>query len=536
MDGYYSIDVSNSPVPNAFNYRMEDPSYPLTDPEWAREYFGLDKTDAGITVNHRTSLSYAPVWQAVQMISGDVARLPLILTRRAANGDTSSAKDHWAYRVAKHRANLETIAFKFWKRLMVHALLWGNGYAYIDRRNRQLYPLLPDRTMVSRVEEVAPTEPRRGLFVVTEAGGREWTMPYEDVIHIEGICCDNVCGRDLVKAARDEWARGLAALKFTSKFFARGGRLGGLLQLPEGLPPQTRDRIERGFRDTYETPDAAFKTVILRDGATFHSAQATLEEASMAEITKQSVRDVARFFNLSPSRLGEDDGGGYGSKSEDNRDYMDTTLSQWLYQIRQECDDKLLTDRERWGTPEHYFRHDTESLLQLSPQEQAEVHALAIQNMWLSPNEVRRASGMNGRPGGDIYVNPNTTSAETTAMAAAKIEPHVRSLVHATTRNLVGIELEKASRKCKTNKSYCDWLDGREAREAKLRAALTPVAAIAGGSVDAAVKVISDQVEQPLSDLGDTVVELETLRREVDRLRNELDLEELSEAIVEAWK
>ncbi len=53
-------------------------------------------------------------------------------------------------------ANDEVNAYKFWRRIMVSALTYNNGYGYIDKNGRGevlgLYNLLPDRTTPVRVK------------------------------------------------------------------------------------------------------------------------------------------------------------------------------------------------------------------------------------------------------------------------------------------------------------------------------------------------------------------------------------------------
>ncbi len=65
------------------------------------------------------------------------------------------------------------------------ALLWGNGYAYIDRdggRVLGLYNLLPDRTTPYR---------RNGeLWYMTEVGGKMEAIPDYHIYHIEGLCLE----------------------------------------------------------------------------------------------------------------------------------------------------------------------------------------------------------------------------------------------------------------------------------------------------------------------------------------------------------
>ena len=115
---------------------IENPNIPLSSPEIWNEVFGDQSASSGITVNPQKSLTIASVFQAVNLISGDVAKLPLNVYRRRPDlGVKGREVDevHPAQKLVKYRPNAEMSAFKFWRRLMTHALIWSNAYALIER-------------------------------------------------------------------------------------------------------------------------------------------------------------------------------------------------------------------------------------------------------------------------------------------------------------------------------------------------------------------------------------------------------------------
>ena len=103
----------------------------------------------------------------------------------------------------------------------------------------------------------------------------------------QGVSINGMADCQLVSLARNSWALGLAQEKFQSKFFANGGRIGGILELPLGMPKPSRDQLEEGFRKSYEGADNPFKTVVLRDNAKFHAAQQSPEDAQLVDASEQ---------------------------------------------------------------------------------------------------------------------------------------------------------------------------------------------------------------------------------------------------------
>ena len=139
---------------------IENPSVSLNNPKIWDQLYGTGGTNSGINITPESALGIGAVFQAVNLISGDVAKLPLnVYQRRPDLGDKGRevANNHPAQRLIKYRPNSEMSAFKFWRRLMTHALLWSNAYAYIIRDGSgspvELLPLLPDRTKPMRTPE-----------------------------------------------------------------------------------------------------------------------------------------------------------------------------------------------------------------------------------------------------------------------------------------------------------------------------------------------------------------------------------------------
>lgn len=386
---------------------LENPNLSLSDPEsWASIFGETIGSDSGVTVSHDTALGFAPVWQAVSMISGDIAKLPLEIHRYTDRERNITEVDynHPAYRIVRRKPNRENPAFRFWRRFMVHALLWGNAYAWIDRAGNGkpigLYNLLPDRT----------TPHRQGgkLYYVTETtnpDGSPWLRPIpdNDVLRISGVSVDTLSGCDIVQSARNAFGLGLAAQKFASRFFKNGARPSGILEIPVTASQKFAKNLEEGFSRKYTGEDGWFKTVILRDGAKFHTTSVAPNEGQMTETRTEQARDVARYYNLSPAKLGIDGSTSYNSKSESNRDYLDSTLSAWLCEIAGECDCKLLSSTEQ-NQDSLYFEHDVYSLLRMNPKEQAATDAIDIRNAIRSPNEVRARRNLPSYDGGDEFL------------------------------------------------------------------------------------------------------------------------------------
>ena len=414
------------PAPRArVNASLENPRFSLNDPAAYETLAGGSKSAAGVNVTHEGSLSIAAVHQCVELISGDVCKLPLYSYMRLPEDDRKIDINHRAYFCAARRANPQKSARQFWRDLMVHALLWTNGYGFISKRNSryELYNLLPDRTAPEwvRVKDDSRSGYRSELVYITEVDGKLETLMPSQVIHIRGISVDGTVGADLVKFARDEWGLALAQRNFQSKFFKNGARMGGTLELPAGMNKPARDNVEEGFRKSYEEGDNPFKTVILRDSAKFHAGQVTPEQSQLTDSRDQEKREAASFFNIPPSMLGISDSKSYNSYEQDSFRYLYGCLDHWLGAIDDECDMKLLSQSELENDT-HYFEHNVSKFTRVDWGTQVSKLVELRNAEIVSPNEIRRKLNMVPRtdPDGDKFQNPNTKSAVESAAPPAK--------------------------------------------------------------------------------------------------------------------
>lgn len=402
--------------PQQRGYSLENPNLPLNSPEVWEQIFGSElSTEAGISVNEDTALMYAPVWQAVTLISSAVACLPFNHYRRlpdvsaTASERLQSIQDYLVSVTPSGGVDPDDYltAVQFWEMFMVDALLWNNAYAFISYDNagrpKQLRLLNPDRTNAERVNGQ--------LLYVTEymlAGVPKLQALYPwEVLHIRGLSAYGIQAPRFIKYARNSIALGLAQQQYASKFFKNGGRVGGILELPAGMPKPVRDTVEEGFRRSYEQGDSPFKTVILRDSAKFHQAQISPRESQMSEGTEDQVRMVARWFGLSPAMLGVPGSVSYNSKEQDNQAFLDHCLKRWLRKISAECGIKLLTPQRQ---SREFFCHDVSDLISLDAGKQATAYQVYRQIGVLSPNEIRAKLNMLPYEGGDRYDNPATSS------------------------------------------------------------------------------------------------------------------------------
>lgn len=406
------------------------------------------KSESGYSVTGRSALNYAPVFQAVNMISGDIGKQCLKVYKRVEDGKQIDEK-HNAARVVCNYPNEWTSAKRFWTDFVFHYLFWGNAYAWIEResngRIKGLWNLRPDKTAYDPEQDVYVSEIGSDIRDHKIVKFRK-----DDIVHCRFFSVPGFVEPALLVNARESWAVGLAAQGFSGKFLNSSCNVGGILSIPSVIPKEKRKNIIEGWDRTYT--GQAFKVAILTDGVQFHRVSMNAEESQFNETRVTQSREVANWFNLPPSKLGIPDSGGYGSRTEDNRNYLEQTLTPILSEIAGEANCKLLTKMQK-KKDSHFWQHDTRDLMRADPKTAADTHKIYRELGVLNANEIRGDLGRNPIEHGDEYWTPNanhqqgessTESEESPAEELDVIENELRKWINLT-ENTINRQREKKS-------------------------------------------------------------------------------------------
>ena len=466
------------------NLFFTNSTYNTPDDRFFKSLGGLE-TDSGIRVDSEKALTLSWVWQATNVIANDVGRLPLMLYDRRNTEDRKRATDHAAYNLMKRAPNKFMSAKTLKSTLTAHALLRGNGLALIVRDGRgvpvELLPLNPAGTRVD-FEGSTPV-----YFTKFGNTHKETRLSASDVLHIKGLGFDGHWGYDVITLARNSFGLGLAAEKHGARHYKNNARPSVVLETEGDLDRDQANQILSSWNEMHRGVDNAHKTALLSGGMTANAISMSNENAQWIESRKFQRADVASWFCLPPHKLGDDAKVSYNSLEQENRSYIDNTLTNWLVAWEDECNSKLLSLPER-DKETHSFEFLTASLLRADLKTRYESYSIGIANEFLSPNEVRRLENMPARKDeeGNTYRNPNTrTTDEGDETIFASEQPKTvmpclahRDLIEDRLRHMMTVEIQRVERATTTAPNFLDWSDDFYANfSATLAKALRPALA-----------------------------------------------------------
>lgn len=384
---------------------IHNPAVPLSGSA-ILDYLGAGlRTPSGETVSVTRALTYSPVWQAVDVISSDVSRIPFLVYAREGE-NRRRATEHPAYRLIRRHTG-EMTANLWLARSVAQALLYGNSYSRIRRRLGE-----PARLELLHPDQVRPDRLGGKLAYVVQyraevdrPGPTMERVPATDVFHLVGLTIEDLGGLSIVDYARNTIGRQLAAEGYGDDFFSNLAFPAGFFEHPGEMSPEAKERFLAAVQNRHQGAGQRFRSAILEEGMKWSTTTVAPEDALLIDQLKWGVKDVARFFSIPPHRLGDDSKAAFNSLESENMAYFMTTLGKWVSRLEFEGNEKLLTEAEK-ADDSRFCEFLQDAIYKADTATRYAAYAVAVQWGWMNRNEVRARENLNPYPGGDAFLTP----------------------------------------------------------------------------------------------------------------------------------
>lgn len=376
-------------------------------------------TASGSVIDPDTALKLSAVWACVRLRSQTIASLPLQLY----DNNKQIASDHYLYRILHDSPNYDMTASEFWESMVTSLDLWGNAYALIKRSNRtkqveSLEVLNPEYMTVYRSKDGVIT------YVYRE-GTKVFNYIDDEIFHIKGFTVDGLIGLSPIKYQSTVMGFQVDANTAANQEFKNGMKAGGFLKTGEKiLSDAQRDRL-RDSLDKFGLPENAGKYMVLEAGMDVVSSSGVRinpQDAQLLESRYFGIEEICRTFMTPPSLIYHTDKASSWASSLEgmNLGYLTYSLRPILVRIEQAIVKKLLSPADRGKIKP---RFSVEGLLRANSQGRATFYNSALQNGWMTRNEVRDLEDLPRVEGADtLTVQLNLTPIEMLqSVADAKI-------------------------------------------------------------------------------------------------------------------
>lgn len=350
----------------------------------------------GINVTRENAFTVSHFWKACMLITTAVAKCPTHIYSINGNTRTLNTK-HPAYKLMRTKPNKFQRAYDFKQQMQLHLLLYGNAYAVIILNERgqptELLPLLPET--VSIIDK-----PEGRYYVATmyfsDGQTEVYVLDSSQMLHLTSMSYDGVTGYGLVNKARESLGQLLAMQSHAGSFFKNGARPGSILKHPNRLNKEGKKALRESYEEAYSGSHNAYKTLVLDEGMDLQMVGQTARDSQFVELWQQCGRDVANYFCLPPSKLGDSSRNAYNTLEQDALAALSDCYDGHIINWQEALNEKLLSTKDQ-ETGANVFMFDTSSLLAVDLKTKGEYLAKATGNntAWYTQDEARAYDGLN---------------------------------------------------------------------------------------------------------------------------------------------
>lgn len=346
--------------------------------------------------------SVSAFYAATEIISNTIATIPIHVRNVSDNEILDSHPLNFIW-----NSGLQT-RFMLIKSLIWDMLTKGNGIAYIKRA--------ADGTPVELIYRPAgeisimynPTN--RQLYYLDPLLKKGKIEPI-NVIHFIKNTKDGINGIGIPAFANQSLNLSKATNKSAEKFFDSGCKIDGVLTSDKPMGQQQKLDAKESWEKIYGNYGSGGGIAVLGNDWKYQSIAQNSEQSQMLQSREFNITELARYFTISPTLLGDLSHTQYGSVEAAQADFIAHTLLPLISMIQDELNRKLLKPSERGKIvidldEDHIYLSDKAST--------ATYLSTLTSNGILSINEARHVLGYQPIEGGDEHIIPFTDISQNT--------------------------------------------------------------------------------------------------------------------------
>ncbi len=304
----------------------------------------------------RQAMAVSAVYAAVHAYTEGISAIDLGPCDGESD-DYDPMKDHDLYPILHDQMNMEETSQQAMAYLVASLFLNGNAYAQVLRTS-----------LTGSVAEIVPLDPstvtpkRKNGRLVYHVEDEKNDLAAADVVHVAlNYNRKLLCGESPLTFARTTVGIGLATDSFGLSYFTQGCTSRVMLEHPAALDEKQAREVVENFTAKNSGIENMNRVGIATGGLKVHLLTMPLDDSQFLESRRFTVNEIARWFNLPPSRIGGDRSSGtYANLQQDQMAFITHSLRPVCRMFEQEFNRKLLSPAER-GTVA--IRFDLDDLL-----------------------------------------------------------------------------------------------------------------------------------------------------------------------------
>ena len=366
-------------------------------------FFNVDD----ITQIDNTRLTSATYYACMLIRCNAIARLPLKVKRKTADGGAEDLRGHSLYPLLHLRPN----AF-----ISIHDMLWatelqrlhyGNAFWVWTGRGAKFAGLyLLDSTRVQIVVDDVGLldDPNAVYYLYTDGRGGQYIYRSDEIVHFKNFARGGIIGESIRKylggiIANEQYAQNVIANKYKS-----GLQDPVVVTYTGDLSKEREAKLRKKFEQLGGVKHAG-KVIPIPVDFDIKTLQTRLVDAQFAEMNTLNARHIANAFGVKSFQLNDLEKSTYSNIEQQNTAFYTDTLLNVITVYEQEFDYKLLFDTERADGV--YINFNPDVILRADLLTRYQAYSVGVNNAMLEVAEVRAKEGLPFVPGTDKLIFGN---------------------------------------------------------------------------------------------------------------------------------
>lgn len=278
---------------------------------------------------------------------------------------------------------------EFEKHLIANYLIWGNGYAEIER-NTVGRPIAFH--ILNPWEVTAEIKDRKRIYEYSPLEGEKRMILASNMLHISDIAYDGNNGTSRVEASEDPLKEFGAITNYSREMYQNGVYLSGYIHGEKSLTQEVGEVLRKSFETKYGSKSG--QVAILPHGFKYEPLKYNLPmaEANMILAKNSSIEDIARMYRVPLTLIMR---GEYADNKGDNEynTFLSTVIAPLAIMIEAEYNRKLFRPSEIRNN--YYIKFELKGLERTNLKDRYEAHRIAINAGFVNADEVRAIEGFN---------------------------------------------------------------------------------------------------------------------------------------------
>jgi HK97 family phage portal protein len=335
-------------------------------------------------VNGSNALAIPSFYSGVRFLAETLSNLPKYVFQK--DGESRKQIDHYSDTFISEYPNGLQNAIYMWETVIAHAVMYGNGYIWIERQGNKITGLYNLHSLLVAPFRINGVQKYKLSYLDEKNQKQTKELNYQDVIHLRGFSEDGEKGISVIDTLADSLSLPKRVDDFLVSYFDNGAAVNIAVETVPGLEDADIEQLRKGIKTNHVGSDNAHNVMVLC-GATAKNLTSPLKDFALDVLKQSSVDDIARVLRIPPHTLYSLAQSNYNSLEWLGTELVKFSLLPWVSKIELEMRQKLLTTDER--AKGIYYKWNLEGLQRGDYKTRAEVGVMQYTNNLITKNEYR---------------------------------------------------------------------------------------------------------------------------------------------------